>query len=293
MHVGEFYASACALSWAFAVILFRRAGETVPPLAMNLFRVTLSSVLFLVTLRVLGQDLWGRAPLRDYLILMASGVIAIGLSDTLFHMCLNRVGAGINALVDTLYSPFIILFAFLMLGERLGTWQWVGMALIIVSVVVATRAAPPPGTTRRTMVAGVVFGVLSMATLGFGIVLAKPVLERSDVVWATTVRQLGSWLVLAPTVLLLPGRRRNWAVFRPSRAWRFSLPGTLIGSYVALLLWIAGMKHTAASTAAILNQTSTIYVLVLASLLLHEPFGWRRALAAALALTGVVCVLRP
>jgi drug/metabolite transporter (DMT)-like permease len=275
------------------VILFRKSGETVPPLALNLFRVSVSSILFAVLLLASGRPLLGVAPLRDYLILMASGIIAIALSDTLFHMCLNRVGAGVNAIVDTLYSPFIVICAWFMLGERLGASQLGGMALIVGAVLLTTRVTPPPGGDRRTLVSGVLIGVGAMASLSFGIVLAKPVLNHADVIWATAVRQFGSLLVLVPATLIHPGRRRFWAVFRPQRSWRFTLPGTFMGSFLALMFWIAGMKLTAAGTAAILNQTSTIYILIMASVFLKEPFSWRRGLAAVLALSGILLVVWP
>ncbi len=291
--MGEFFSLVCALMWGCAVIFFRLAGLTVPPLALNLFRVTVSSLLFLITMAVTRTPLLHAAPLRDYLILMFSGVIAIAVSDTLFHMSLNRVGAGLNAVVDALYSPFMVLTAFLMLGERLGPRDLVGMVLIITGVVVATRVKPPAGASRRTLVVGILIGAGAMATLAFGIVMAKPVLERSDVLWSTAVRQLGALAALVPAAVISPGRRGIWSVFRPRRVWRYSLPGTVMGSYLALLFWIAGMKYTRAGTAAILNQTSTIYILILATLVLHEPFTRRKALAASLALGGVMLVLRP
>ncbi len=288
--MGEISALACALMWASAVIFFRKSGESVPPLALNLFRVSLSSLLFIGTLVVTGRSFFGQAPLADYLILMASGVIAIAIADTLFHMCLNRVGAGINAIIDTLYSPFIILFAFALLGETIGLRQLGGMALIIGGVLTATRVQPPRGTSRSTLLAGIGFGVGAMATLAFGIVIAKPVLERSDIIWATSVRQFGSLLALIPVTLVLPQRKRYWSALKPNPSWRYSLPGTILGSYLALLFWIAGMKLTKAGTAAILNQTSTIYILILASVFLKEPFTRRKALAATLALLGILLV---
>lgn len=289
--MGEFFALTCGLAWAFAVILFRKSGETVSPLALNLFRVTVSSVLFLGALAVTGQPVLGRAPWADYGILAASGIIAIAISDTLFHMCLNRVGAGISAIVDTFYSPFILLFAFFMLGETLGPMQIAGMALIMAGIMIATRTRPPRGVGRAGLVQGILLGIAAMATLAYGIVLAKPVLERSDVVWATAIRQFGSLLVLVPVTLIHPDRRAIWSTLRPQRSWRYSLPGTVLGSFLALMLWIAGMKHIAAGKAAVLNQTSTIYILLLASLLLKEPFTRRKAAAAGLAFLGVLLVL--
>lgn len=289
--MGEFLSLSCALAWAVAVILFRLAGLAVPPLALNLFRVTVSCAAFLLTLAATGTPLWHAAPLQDYLILAGSGVIAIAVSDTLFHMSLNRVGAGLNAVVDSLYSPFMVLTAFLLLGERLGPEEIVGMALIITAVLLATRVRPPEGVSRRTLTAGIAIGAAAMATLAVGIIIAKPVLERHDVLWSTSIRQLGALAALVPASLIAPGRRRRWAVFRPAAVWRYSLPGTLMGSYLALLLWIGGMKYTRAGTAAILNQTSTIYILVLATLVLKEPFTRRKGLAALLAVVGVLLVL--
>lgn len=289
--MGEFYALSCALLWAFAVILFRKSGDTIAPLALNLFRVGISSVLFLVSLWVLNIPLWGQAPLSDYLILMASGIIAIAIADTLFHMSLNRVGAGINAIVDSLYSPSVLLFAYLMLGERFTLMQFLGMLMMVSGLVVATRIQPPPGTSRRQLMTGIGLGVAAMACLGFGIVLAKQVLEGANVLWATSIRQFGSLLVLIPITLMRRDRAKIWSVFIPTKVWKYSLPGTILGSYGALILWIAGMKLIPAGKAALLNQTSTIYLLILASLLLKESFGKRKALAALLSIAGVLLVL--
>jgi len=289
--LGEIFAMSCAVVWAFAVIFFKKSGETVAPFTLNLFRVCVSSVLFTFALTILGRPVFGQAPLADYVILMASGVIAIAISDTLFHMCLNRVGAGLNAIVDTLYSPFIILYAFFMLGERLRWEQVLGMFLIIGGVLVASLTRPPKDLTRRDLVIGMLFGVGAMATIGFGIVLAKPVLERSDVLWATAVRQYGALLALVLVAGVMPGRRARWAVFRPHAAWKFTLPGTFLGSFLALILWIAGMKYTSAGTAGILNQTSTIYILILASVFLKEPFTKRKLMATVVALGGILLVM--
>ena len=47
--MGELLALLTALIWAAAVILLKRSGETIPPFALNLFRVTVSIVLLVPT----------------------------------------------------------------------------------------------------------------------------------------------------------------------------------------------------------------------------------------------------
>jgi drug/metabolite transporter (DMT)-like permease len=69
------------------------------------------------------------------------------------------------------------------------------------------------------------------------------------------------------------------------------LPGTVLGSFLSLIFWIAGMKYTQAGVAAILNQTSTIHILVLSAIFLGEPLTRRKMGAAALALTGILMVI--
>lgn len=288
--MGEFYALLCAVIWAAAVILLKRSGETVSPFALNLFRVGVGSVLLVATALASGQGLVRAAPVRDVLILMASGVIAIAAADTLFHRCLNLVGAGVTAIVDCLYSPLVVLFAFLLIGEHLNAWQLAGMVAVIAGVLVASGHPSPPGLPPRALMKGALMGMVAIAAVALGVVIAKPVLERQPVLWSTTVRQLGALAVMVPAALVSPQRRRYLGVFRPNASWRFSLPATILGSYLALMFWLAGMKYTQAGAAAILNQTSTIFVLVLASFFLHEPFTRRKLAASALAIAGILMV---
>ncbi len=287
--MGIFFSLLTALIWAAAVILLKRSGESIPPFTLNVFRVVVSTVLLLPTMILAGQARWPGSP-RDVLILFASGIIAIATSDTLFHMSLNTIGAGISSVIDCLYAPLTVLFAAVILGERLSAFQLLGMALVVAGVLIAAKHEPPRGVSPRRLVLGIVWGVLAMITLALGIVIAKPVLDHSPVLWATAMRQIGCLCVMAPAVLLSPKRREILAVLRPSRAWRFSLPAAVLGSYLALLCWIAGMKYAKVGAAAILNQSSTIYVLILAAIFLKEPFTRRKLLACLLALAGIVLV---
>src|SRR6185503_13286837 len=106
--MGQLLAILTALIWASAVILFKKSVVQVTPLALNVFKNSVALVLLIVTVLVFGQtDLRGIAP-RHLLLMLASGVIGIGVSDTLLFMTLRRMGASRTALIDCLYSPFVI-----------------------------------------------------------------------------------------------------------------------------------------------------------------------------------------
>jgi len=290
--MGEFFALLTAAFWAGAVICFKRSGDHLPPLWLNFFRVTISSVLLLVTMLVADQAPWRSASLSQYGLIVASGVVAIALADTLFHASLNRVGAGLTAIVDCLYPPLTALFAYLILSEQLSLGDVVGMVLVVAAVLLTTRTRLPEGRTRRDLLIGLGMGALGMAALSLGVVIVKPVLTSQPVIWVTGMRQFVALAVLTPMVAT-SRRGFSWGQFRriPRRSLWLALLGTILGSYLALMFWLAGMKFTSAGKAAVLNQTSSIYIIILATLILHEAFTKRKFLACLLAIGGAVVVV--
>jgi drug/metabolite transporter (DMT)-like permease len=295
---GEIYALLAAFTWACAMVLFKYSGERVPPLALNLFKNVVAIVLLAVTLLAapwlqtfLAEETLERVlalPTRHIWILVASGVIGIALADTLFFYSLNIVGVGIVSVVDCLYTPFVIVFSWLMLSEQLTAAHFAGAALILSGVVISSGHAPPPNTTRGQLLAGVLFGALAMGSMAFGIVLAKPVLEEFPLIWAALIRLLAGTLPLVIVALGLSTRKALWSVFRPSAAWKTSIPGACLGTYLAYVFWVAGYKHADASINAVLNQTTVIFAMILATVVVKEPMTRRKGLAVVLALGGAV-----
>jgi len=125
-----------------------------------------------------------------------------------------------------------------------------------------------------------------------GIVAIKPLLERSPLLWATEVRVIGGVAALA-VILLFHRRRRaivSSVVSNSTRGWGYMLGGSFAGAYLAMVLWLAGMKYTQASVASALNQTANVFIFVFAALLLREPITRRRTLGIVLGVAGAALV---
>lgn len=260
------------------------------PLALNAFKTTLGAVLLVPTIWVGGESLFTAAPVRDYILLLASGAIGIALADSLFFKSLNLLGAGLSAIVDCLYSPFIILLSVLFIGESLGGLQVVGVLLIISAVLTVTRHNGNGTITRRNLIGGVVLGALAMAFMAVSIVMVKPVLDRSPMLWVTEMRVLGGCVCLYAALLLNPHRQTILRSLQTVGSWKYTLAGSFLGAYVSVILWIGGMKFTQASTAAALNQSSNVFVFIFAALLLKEKITRWRVLAIVTAIAGVLFV---
>lgn len=289
-HAGEILSVLAALIWAFSVVLFRLSGRGLPPLSLNLFKNVIASVLLAATLLATAHRTLPQAPLGDYALLAVSGILGITLADTIFFKSLNLVGAGLSQIVGCCYSPLVVVMSAVFLRERLSLGDLLGACLILSGVLLSSGHEPPPGVARKDLRRGIGLGVFAFALMALGVVIAKPVLDRSPVLWSSTVRMVAGVAALALIGVVSPGKRYVWKAFRPSPAWRFAIPGAILGAYLAMVIWIAGIKYTLASTASILNQTSAVFVLPVAAAVLRERVTPLKLAAVALALAGVALV---
>ncbi len=289
-YLGEILAFVVAIVWASAVILFRKSGETVHPIALNLFKNILAMLLLIPTMLIFGETLFRHVPFSEYLLLILSGIIGICIGDTLFFKSLNLIGAGLSAIVVCLYSPFIIALSVLWLGERMTVIQIAGVALIISAVLFTLRVKNREKIKRKELLWGILIGVISVSATAIGVVMIKPLLERSPLLWATEVRLFGGTVALIIVALLHPLRRKVISSLFIPRGWGFTVSGSFLGAYLAMFLWLAGMKYAKASIASALNQTSTIFVIVLAAIFLKETITLRKVVSIILAMFGVLLI---
>ena len=289
-HLGETFSLLAAINWAFAVILFRKSGETVHPIGLNLFKNTLSIVLLVPTIYIFGQTLFYPAPSSHYLLFLFSGALGIGLSDTLFFKSLNLLGAGLSAIVTCMYSPFIIILSFLYLDEALTLVQFVGVVVILFAVLAAAGRENSSDVSRKAVLRGILLGVLSMACNAVSVVAIKPVLEISPLLWVTEIRLIGGAVVLLVVLALHSSRRTIIRSVFSAKHWGYTVSGSFMGAYLAMIIWLAGMKYTQASIAAALNQMSTVFTFIFAALLLREKVTLLRVLGIVLGFSGALLV---
>ena len=287
---GEILSVGSALVWAIAVLFYRVSGRTVHPLGLNLFKSILGVVLVVLTMLVLGESIFPAKIWQDYALLGLSGFVGIALSDTFFFQCLNLLGASLTAVVDCLYSPFVILFSFLFLAERLSFRQILGVALILSALLLVSVSREKGLPPRKNLLLGIGLGTLAMITLAASIVMIKPMLARSGVLWATLWRMAAGGAALLIFLGFHPRRRMILATLAVPAHWRSMVPGTVLGAYIALVAWMAGMKYTLASIAAPLNQLNSIFIFVFAALFLREKVTRAKMAAVALATLGAFLV---
>ena len=286
--IGILCSTGAALFWAAAVIMFKKSGETFSPMALNLFKGVVTLLLLVPTLWFAGVSLFPVRPAMEWLLFCTSGLLGITLADTFFFMSLKRLGASRWAVVDCLYLPCIILMSTLFLNEAIGIKGTAGALLVIAAIGADACSGSSAVTSRDDFWTGLVFGVLAVVMIAGSVVMVKPLLGETSVLWASFVRLLAGVAGLVLIAVIHPERRVILAALLPSSAWKIVLPASIVGNYLAMLAWLAGFKYTLVSVAAILNQLSTIFTFILAAVFLREPVTWPRVIAIVMAVSGAL-----
>jgi len=289
--VGEFFSVACAACWALAVVLFRRSGETLPAFELNLFKNLLAVALMVPTILVFhGVSLPGYSA-GQWVIVLVSGVIGIAIADTWYLRALNLMGASRTGVVAMLFSPFVIVLSMIFLAEALKVFQYLGFVLVLAGILLVTWQRNRREVSLRALRLGVTFGAGSVLLMAIGIVMVKPVLEEHEFLWTVGLRLAAGAAGMLCFVGLTRGWSRMWVHYRAPQPWRIVITASVLGSYVSMILWLAGYKLTKASIASVLNETAAAFIVLFAWLFLGEAMSWRKFIGVVLAFIGVGVVV--
>ena len=291
MGWGETFALSSALTWALAVILLRRSGETLPAFELNLFKNCFGIVLFIPTILLVNGIALPYYTAAELWLVFLSGVLGIALADTWYLKALNVMGASRTGIVSSLFSPFVILLSAIFLDERMVPWQWLGFVLVMAGVLLVTWRAHRSEVDVEDVKKGVMFATGAVFMMAVGVVMVKEILETRSFLWTVELRLVGG----AVGMFLFVLARHRWRSvrdnFKLQQPWGMIMLASFLGSYFALILWLAGYKLIDASVASVLNETNVVFIVLLAWLMLGEHINRRRLVGMGLTIAGVTIMV--
>ncbi|MES2641734.1 MAG: DMT family transporter [Myxococcota bacterium] len=296
--LGELCALLAPLAWSVAVILFKRSSSA-PAISLNLFKNTFAVVLLSLTLLVLRIPIPTDRSAEDWTRLIVSGFLGLAVADTLLFEGLRRIGAARLAVVDTIYAPLVVLLCWVFLGEQPNTSFILGGVMVIGGV---TLASIDPDALKkdvgiegvaaaREVSLGAFYATLAIAGTAIGVVIAKPVLEGSDLIEVTWTRLVAGMIGMIVFTVVRGRGQEAMVAFWPGPLWRTLIPAAFFGTYLSLIFWLGGFKWADASVAATLNQMATVYMLVFARYVLKETLRPRQVVGSLIAGAGALWIV--
>jgi drug/metabolite transporter (DMT)-like permease len=182
-----------------------------------------------------------------------------------------------------------------LIGEHLRTQDIVGVVLLsggLVTLAIPLKSVVPQPGSRHGL--ATIFAVLTGFTIaayiiadGMGVRAAGPTFEHrlAYIAWLCVLE--GPWLLVLAVVLrpqtVWSHLRRYW--------WRGMIGGVIANTGYGIAIYalaLGPMAHVAA-----LRETSVLFGALIGTVLLGEPFGVRRVVAAAVIVSGLILMNGP
>lgn len=293
--LGETLALLSALAWATVGVVMAFLVRGINPFAITAARLLLGALFLSPVVVVMGLG-GGLGPLAvgPLALLAASGVVSLGIGDSLYVVSLPHIGVSrAHPISIALFPLFTFILAATLLGETITLSTLGGSFLIIVGIVMvvlsgrAVREDPGVvGGGRR----GVVLVVVAAALWAVGFAFLKLGVHDVNPVVGGYTRLLVGGLFLVG--LLLWRRPRLGLRWQAGRQWAGLVwIGLMTGSSTGLLVVLA-VKYAGAAKVSVLTSTSPLFALPLAFLFLGERLTWRTVAGTLLAIAGTYLVVR-
>jgi drug/metabolite transporter (DMT)-like permease len=292
MSEGDLYAIGAAACWSVSVILMRVSGLQIPPLPLTFFKNCVALLCLAGLMCWLGVDWLPELTGEEYLRLVVSALLGISFADTMIAAALNRLGASLHALADCIYTPAMVCVGFLMFRETPNGWEVLGGALVV-SGVFAGAAMTAEVKKPQDLWMGFILAAAAHIIMAVAILMVRDIFRETSLIWVTGIRFLIASLgLLVWAAVRFPKSMREelFEGFFRRDTWKTMIPMAVFGPFLATLFWVGGFMHLEAGRAAIFNQLSTVFIILLAYLFLKERFTRKKLIGTILALVGALVV---
>jgi len=286
--MGDLYAVITAVCWSSAVILFDISTKNFTAIQLNVLKNFIGVFGFILTI-VLFSIPSPNFSQQDIFTLALSGFLGILIADGLFLESLRRLGSGISAVVSTIYTPTVFIIAFILFNETINLHSYIGGVLVLGGITISVFQ-PPKTIKKRDLYIGILFGIMANILTAYSVLIIKPIMKNNSVIYVALYRfSIGLFFGIIIN-LVKSGTKAFIQKFKQGLTNQYVVFGAFLGTYLSVIFWLAGYKYTLAGRAAIYNQLSTVFIIILARVFLKEPMTSKKIIGVSLAIFGAMIV---
>jgi chloramphenicol-sensitive protein RarD len=277
---GYAFALFSSLGGSLATVIGKWNLEVISPLLLNCLIFSIAAVLFAaVLLPARGpRHLFCHSP-RGWLWIGLFGATSVGALWA-FWAGVQRMDPSLASLINRIEVFVTILLAVIFLRERLNRMELLGAAISIAGIIVmrATLRVEYSSGFWLVLVGSVFFGITEFVSK----IAVRYVASGVLACLRSALMAFVFWLVF-------------WAVGEDftglQRVWPGVVALAVVGPIVARMAYLAAVRRIPVTKAAIVTQTSPVFVMVLAVLLLGQFPTLRELAGGILVLVGCVVMI--
>ncbi|RMF33058.1 MAG: hypothetical protein D6747_07730 [Chlorobiota bacterium] len=271
-------------------IVARSVAQAVPATTVVFYRGVFSVLTYAVWIWfVQRQGSAGTFQWRDWWRFALLGLVNMPLNQYLFVAGLRYTTAPNAALAFALSPVFVLVFASVLLKERLRWHAMIGIALAVLgaAIVAFQRGA----SLQSEVTVGNLMELAASCAWSFYTVWGRPLVQRYGAVPTTALGMLWGLVLFVPIAAFVPGGLMPPAAMSPRQWGEIAYLG-IVTSGVGWALWYVLLRQMEASRLAVFNNLQPIVTVILSWIAFGElppPAFW---IGGAIALTGVLLAQR-
>jgi drug/metabolite transporter (DMT)-like permease len=293
LALGEIAALSAAFFWALASAIYSKLGQTLSPVLLNLSKGVVAMALLTLTLAINAEPIPTIA-ITPLIALSLSGIVGIGIGDTLYFETMRCLGVRLTLLFGVLTPSVTAVLALVLLHESLSSWAWVGMSLTLAGIawVIQERTSGAVPIARSQVTRGIGLGLVSVLIFAMSALLARSALAETPVtpLWGALIRLGAGVASLMVVAITKPKALKGWQQLG-DKAVGLPLAGAaFLGTYLGIWFQQVGFKYAPVGIAQTLLATSPIFILGMARLA-GQKVTVQSWVGSAIALAGVSLLL--
>jgi inner membrane transporter RhtA len=141
--VGVVLALVAAASWAAYIVLSRQAGRSLPGVQGTALASLLAAIITLPLLLIAFAGLAAEQFLHVVIVGLGIGILSSAIPYSIDLLVLRHLSQQLFSVLQSVQPAAAALAGLVVLGQALGAWQIVGLALISVGNIIAVRRPTP------------------------------------------------------------------------------------------------------------------------------------------------------
>jgi drug/metabolite transporter (DMT)-like permease len=293
--IGELAALGAAISWAVSALFYGRALQQARPISANIIRLTLTGSILLLFLVASGRlSILTGLPSGVIVISAFSGIIGLGVGDTLYLVSLSRIGVARAVPITCVYPLFTLLWAAFLMGEPL-TWAVVLGAVVIVAGIWflgQDKRVSTVNARRKPLVIGMILALLTAIIWSISIAMMDiAVTETPDLDNALAINTMRVIAIAAFMFMASPLIDRKLSFLKvPRRTVLALVAGGIVALGFGWFLLAYSFVLIPQSRAVPISSTTPLFSTLASVFLLREKVTARTALGVIMIVVGIFLV---
>jgi len=289
-HLGEFAALLTAIFWTVTSLAFESASHKIGSVAVNIIRLVIGLV-FLSVFNLIwrGFILPTDATYENWIWLSLSGLVGFVFGDLFLFKSYTIIGSRFSMLIMTLVPPITAFFSFLILGERLTLFHYLGMTLTFSGIAMAifSRAGKGEKLSLKLAPIGILYAFGGALGQALGLVLSKFGLKNLDPFAATQIRIMAGIFGYTVLITILVRWNNVTKAVRNSEGMLLTSLGAFFGPFLGVSFSLIAVKYTEAGIASTIMALVPVFIILPSIVMFKQKVTLTEMLGAIVSVAGV------